>query len=125
MTRIQKQRTRYIPEHGCDQLPGEREDTDPDAGDGDSLQKLVKLVVCECCKCQMNTKSNEVPIFPNVSWKLKQSYRPVRDETLFLAESTCRSKQIIVPKIMRVQTSSSAKRESHSNSLESMERKRK
>lgn len=41
---------RIIPEHGCDYLPGEGEDTNPDTGDGDSLQKLVKLVVCECCK---------------------------------------------------------------------------
>ena len=41
---------RVLPEHGCDHLPGEREDTDPDKGDGDRLQKLVKLVVCESCK---------------------------------------------------------------------------
>lgn len=40
---------RVIPEHGCDQLPGEREDTNPDAGDRDSLQELVKLMVCESC----------------------------------------------------------------------------
>lgn len=37
-----------LPEHGGDHLPGKREDRDPDAGDGDSLEKLVKLVVCEC-----------------------------------------------------------------------------
>lgn len=38
---------RVQPEHGGDQLPGEWEDTKPDAGNSDGLQKLVKLVVGE------------------------------------------------------------------------------
>lgn len=38
---------RVQPEHGGDQLPGEREDADPDRGNSDSLHKLVKLVVGE------------------------------------------------------------------------------
>ena len=39
---------RVLPEHGRDHLPGEREDTNPDTRDGNSLQKLVELMVCEC-----------------------------------------------------------------------------
>lgn len=38
---------RVQPEHGDDQLPGEREDAEPDAGNGDGLHELVKLVIGE------------------------------------------------------------------------------
>lgn len=38
------------PEHGCDHLPGEREDAHPDKGEGDGLQKLVELVVRKSCR---------------------------------------------------------------------------
>lgn len=38
---------RVQPEHGGDQLPGERQDPNPDTGNSDTLHKLVKLVVGE------------------------------------------------------------------------------
>lgn len=43
-----------IPEHGGDHLPGEGKDADPDTGDGDGLQKLVKLVERERYKKQQH-----------------------------------------------------------------------
>lgn len=38
------------PEHGRDDLPGERDDAHPDEGERDGLQEVVELVVRESCR---------------------------------------------------------------------------
>lgn len=110
----------HLPEHGCDHLPGEREDTNPDTGDSDSLQNLVKLVVCESCKNKkkMWTKHWKTPLLL-FTCTCTHANPPILEETAFCFVSSCRSKHTIAPKIMRDQTASSSREHSHDHSLES------